>query len=262
MSTIEARNICVSYQKKMILDQLSTTLPDKKMTCIIGPNGCGKSTLLKSLARIIPVSSGEILLDGQAITDLPTKKIAKHLTLLPQILESIPGTTVYELVSYGRFPHQKYLGGLSKKDRDKIHWAMETTNVTSLANQLLENLSGGQRQRVWLAMALAQDTDTIFLDEPTTYLDLNHQLEVLELLKELNQKEKKTIIMVLHDLNLASRFSDYIISMKDGRIYQQGTVKQVLSHQALQDIFNIDANIVSDPKTTNPLLLDYYLLKH
>ncbi|MGT2926830.1 ABC transporter ATP-binding protein [Streptococcus cuniculipharyngis] len=261
MSQIEAKQIRLAYHGKTILNNLSTSIPDQKITCLIGPNGCGKSTLLKSLARIIPIDSGDIFLDGQPISALPTKTIAQHLTLLPQILEAVPGTSVYELVSYGRFPHQRYLGGLSKQDRDKIHWAMEMTEVTSLANSPLERLSGGQRQRVWLAMALAQDTQTIFLDEPTTYLDLNHQLEILELLQQLNKEQQKTIVMVLHDLNQVSRFADHVISMKEGQIYQEGSSQQVLSHPVLQHVFNIDAHLVPDPVTQKPLILGYQLLK-
>ncbi|MGC4439707.1 ABC transporter ATP-binding protein, partial [Streptococcus suis] len=164
-----------------------------------GSNGCGKSTLLKALTRIQAIKSGQILIDGEAIAKLSTKEVAKKIALLPQVLEATEGISVYELVSYGRFPHQKYLGNLTSFDRDKIHWAMEVTKVTPYANLDVDSLSGGQRQRVWIAMALAQDTDTIFLDEPTTYLDMNHQLEILELLYRLNQENHKTIIMVLHD---------------------------------------------------------------
>ncbi|HEM3540585.1 TPA: ABC transporter ATP-binding protein, partial [Streptococcus suis] len=181
----------------------STSIPKGSITTIIGANGCGKSTLLKALTRIIPVQEGAIYLDGQAISQLPTKEVAKKLALLPQVLEATEGISVYELVSYGRFPHQNGLGHLTDQDREKINWALEVTQTAPYARLPVDDLSGGQRQRVWIAMALAQDTDTIFLDEPTTYLDLNHQLEVLELLKELNQSRQKTIVMVLHDVNLS-----------------------------------------------------------
>ena len=167
---------------------------------------------------------------------------------------------MYELVSYGRFPHQKYLGNLTSFDRDKIHWAMEVTKVTPYANLDVDSLSGGQRQRVWIAMALAQDTDTIFLDEPTTYLDMNHQLEILELLYRLNQENHKTIIMVLHDLNLAARFSDCLVAMKDGEIKYQGSAKEIMTDAILKDIFHIKAQIVTDPIFNRPTLLSYQLL--
>ena len=171
MSQIAAENISVAYEDKLILDKLSVTIAKQEITTIIGANGCGKSTLLKALTRIHPVKSGHVLIDGESIVHLPTKEVAKKLALLPQMLEATDGISVYELVSYGRFPHQNSWGRLTKEDKDKINWAMEMTKVADLANESVDSLSGGQRQCVWIAMALAQDTDTIFLDEPTTYLD-------------------------------------------------------------------------------------------
>lgn len=176
MSEIRAEHITIAYDDKTVIQNLSTKITDGKITTIIGANGCGKSTLLKALTRIQAVKAGQILIDGRAITDLPTKEIAKQIALLPQVLEATEDITVYELVSYGRFPHQSYFGQLSDIDKAKIKRAMEMTKITNLANKKIDALSGGQRQRVWIAMALAQDTDTIFLDEPTTYLDMNHQL--------------------------------------------------------------------------------------
>lgn len=261
MSNIKADHIQVAYDKKRIIEDLSLTIEPGKITTIIGANGCGKSTLLKSLTRIQSIQGGHIYLDGQDIASLPTKEVAKKIALLPQVLESTQGITVYDLISYGRFPHQKYLGSLSQEDRTKIHWAMEATGVTDYANELVDNLSGGQRQRVWIAMALAQDTDTIFLDEPTTYLDMNHQLEVLELLQELNQKTGKTIIMVLHDLNLSARFSDYLIAMKAGEIRYQGDSHTIMTTEILKDIFNIDVVLAQDPIHNRPILLTYQLSK-
>lgn len=256
-----ADHIAVSYDKVAIIDNLSIDLPSGAMTTIIGANGSGKSTLLKALTRIHPIQKGHIYLDGEAIDKLPTKEVAKRLALLPQILEATEGITVFDLVSYGRFPHQKYLGNLTPQDREKIYWAMEETGITSFANLAVDSLSGGQRQRVWIAMALAQDTDTIFLDEPTTYLDMNHQLEVLELLQRLNQKQHKTIIMVLHDLNLSSRFSDVLIAMKDGTIKYQGTPEEIMTPSILEDIFGVKAAIIPDPDTKKPILLTYQLLR-
>lgn len=260
MSQISAEHISVAYEDKIILEDLSLDLLDGNITTIIGSNGCGKSTLLKALTRIQAIKSGQILIDGEAIAKLSTKEVAKKIALLPQVLEATEGISVYELVSYGRFPHQKYLSNLTSFDRDKIHWAMEVTKVTPYANLDVDSLSGGQRQRVWIAMALAQDTDTIFLDEPTTYLDMNHQLEILELLYRLNQENHKTIIMVLHDLNLAARFSDCLVAMKDGEIKYQGSSKEIMTDAILKDIFHIKAQIVTDPIFNRPTLLSYQLL--
>ncbi|MBM7636206.1 ABC transporter ATP-binding protein [Streptococcus saliviloxodontae] len=260
MSDIRAQEIAVAYDKHVIIDDLTVEIPSQKITTIIGANGCGKSTLLKALTRIQALQKGHIYIDGEAIAKLPTKEIAKRIALLPQVLEATEGITVYELVSYGRFPHQRYLGTLNQEDRDKIHWAMEVTKVTEFANSDVDALSGGQRQRVWIAMALAQDTDTIFLDEPTTYLDMNHQLEVLELLQKLNRESQKTIIMVLHDLNLSARFSDYLIAMKSGSIRYQGPVEDVMTPDVIRDIFKIDAQITTDPIHNRPILLTYQLI--
>lgn len=260
MSQISAEHISVAYEDKVILKDLSLDLLDGNITTIIGSNGCGKSTLLKALTRIQAIKSGQILIDGETIAKLSTKEVAKKIALLPQVLEATEGISVYELVSYGRFPHQKYLGNLTSFDRDKIHWAMEVTRVTPYANLDVDSLSGGQRQRVWIAMALAQDTDTIFLDEPTTYLDMNHQLEILELLYRLNQENHKTIIMVLHDLNLAARFSDCLVAMKDGEIKYRGSAEEIMTDAILKDIFHIKAQIVTDPIFNRPTLLSYQLL--
>ncbi|MFR4771719.1 MAG: ABC transporter ATP-binding protein [Streptococcus salivarius] len=260
MSQISAEHISVAYEDKVILKDLSLDLLDGNITTIIGSNGCGKSTLLKALTRIQAIKSGQILIDGETIAKLSTKEVAKKIALLPQVLEATEGISVYELVSYGRFPHQKYLGNLTSFDRDKIHCAMEVTRVTPYANLDVDSLSGGQRQRVWIAMALAQDTDTIFLDEPTTYLDMNHQLEILELLYRLNQENHKTIIMVLHDLNLAARFSDCLVAMKDGEIKYQGSAEEIMTDAILKDIFHIKAQIVTDPIFNRPTLLSYQLL--
>ncbi|WP_373808418.1 ABC transporter ATP-binding protein [Streptococcus ferus] len=260
MSDIRAESIQVAYDQKRVLDNLSVAIPDQKITTIIGANGCGKSTLLKALTRIQPIQKGAILLDGQSIAKLPTKEVAKKMALLPQVLEANQGISVYELVSYGRFPHQKYLGSLSQQDRNAIHWAMEVTRVTAFADMDVDSLSGGQRQRVWIAMALAQDTDTIFLDEPTTYLDMNHQLEVLELLQRLNKESHKTIVMVLHDLNLSARFSDYLIAMKAGQIKYQGKAETLMTADILRDIFQIEAQLTEDPIHKRPILLTYQLL--
>lgn len=261
MSSIQAENIQVAYDDRVIIEKLSTRIPSGKISTIIGANGCGKSTLLKALTRILPLQEGAIYLDGQAIAQLPTKEVAKKLALLPQVLEATEGISVYELVSYGRYPHQNGLGYLTDQDREKINWALEATQTAPFARFPVDDLSGGQRQRVWIAMALAQDTDTIFLDEPTTYLDLNHQLEILELLKELNLSQQKTIVMVLHDVNLSARFSDHMIAMKEGNIRYNGSVSSIMTTEILSDIFNIEPQLIQAPGQEYPILLTYDLKK-
>ena len=261
MSSIQAENIQVAYDDRVIIEKLSTRIPSGKISTIIGANGCGKSTLLKALTRILPLQEGAIYLDGQAIAQLPTKEVAKKLALLPQVLEATEGISVYELVSYGRYPHQNGLGYLTDQDRQKINWALEATQTAPFARFPVDDLSGGQRQRVWIAMALAQDTDTIFLDEPTTYLDLNHQLEVLELLKDLNLSQQKTIVMVLHDVNLSARFSDHMIAMKEGNIRYNGSVSSIMTTEILSDIFNIEPQLIQAPGQEYPILLTYTQLK-
>jgi len=261
VSSIQAENIQVAYDDRVIIEKLSTRIPSGKITTIIGANGCGKSTLLKALTRILPLQEGAIYLDGQAIAQLPTKEVAKKLALLPQVLEATEGISVYELVSYGRYPHQNGLGYLTDQDREKINWALEATQTAPFARFPVDDLSGGQRQRVWIAMALAQDTDTIFLDEPTTYLDLNHQLEVLELLKDLNLSQQKTIVMVLHDVNLSARFSDHMIAMKEGNIRYNGSVSCIMTTEILSDIFNIEPQLIQAPGQEYPILLTYDLKK-
>ncbi|KMK94646.1 ABC transporter ATP-binding protein [Rossellomorea marisflavi] len=261
MNRLFSTELSVGYDDRLIVKNLSVSIPDKQITTIIGPNGCGKSTLLKAITRIIPHQTGNILLDGQNIHKQSTKELAKKMAILPQTPESASGLTVGELVSYGRFPHQKGLGRLTKKDQDMIHWAMEETGTLPFKHREVDALSGGQRQRVWIAMALAQETDIIFLDEPTTYLDMAHQLEVLELLERLNREQGRTIVMVLHDLNQAARFADHIIALKDGDLVSSGTGEQVITRETLRKVFNIDAEIGRDPRTLKPMCITYNLIK-
>jgi iron complex transport system ATP-binding protein len=251
----------IGYGEHLIVKNLSVDIPDKKITTIIGSNGCGKSTLLKAITRIIPHQSGTVLLDGENISKGNTKELAKKMAILPQTPESASGLTVGELVSYGRFPHQKGMGRLTKKDYDVINWALEVTGTLEFKYREVDALSGGQRQRVWIAMALAQETDIIFLDEPTTYLDMAHQLEVLELLQKLNLEQERTIVMVLHDLNQAARFADYIVALKEGEIVQSGSCEEVITHDVLKKVFHIDAEIGRDPRTNKPMCITYNLLK-
>ncbi|MCC3358218.1 ABC transporter ATP-binding protein [Bacillus sp. REN16] len=261
MVRLFTKDLQIGYGDRLIVKDLSIEIPDKKITTIIGSNGCGKSTLLKAMTRVIPHQSGSIILDGESISRENTKKLAKKLAILPQNPESASGLTVGEIVSYGRFPHQKGFGRLNSHDIEVINWALDVTGTAFFKHHPVDALSGGQRQRVWIAMALAQETEIIFLDEPTTYLDMAHQLEILELLQKLNQEQNRTIVMVLHDLNHAARFADYIIALKYGQIVKAGTSEEVITNKVLEEIFHIDALIGKDPRTNKPMCLTYHLLK-
>ncbi|NGQ96123.1 ABC transporter ATP-binding protein [Brevibacillus sp. SYP-B805] len=261
MARLYTENVSIGYGDRFIVKDLSIEIPDKKITTIIGPNGCGKSTLLKAITRIISHQAGAVILDGANIAKENTKELAKKMAILPQTPESASGLTVGELVSYGRFPYQRGFGRLTKKDYEVIDWALEVTGTKDFRFRPVDALSGGQRQRVWIAMALAQETDIIFLDEPTTYLDMAHQLEVLELLQKLNIEQGRTIVMVLHDVNQAARFADYIIALKDGEIVKAGNCEDVINHEVLKKVFQIDAEIGRDPRTNKPICVTYNLIK-
>lgn len=258
---ILVEHVDVGYEKTKIVRDVSLSFKEGEITTIIGPNGCGKSTLLKAMTRIIPYSNGSIYLDGAAIANYKTKELAKRLAILPQIAENPAGLTVGELVSYGRFPHQSGFSKLTNEDYEIIDWALEVTNTLDYKYREVDTLSGGQRQRVWIAMALAQKTDIIFLDEPTTYLDISHQLEILELITQLNQEQGCTIVMVLHDINQAVRFSDHLITMKNGDIVADGSTENVLTKDILEKVFNIDVEISEDPRTGKPMLVTYDLCR-
>ncbi|MFC4735980.1 ABC transporter ATP-binding protein [Bacillus daqingensis] len=259
MPSMHAEHIRVGYGDKPIIQDLTVAIPAGKVTTIIGPNGCGKSTFLKTCTRLLAASSGSVYLDGAAVSKIPTKELARKMAILPQTQNSAAGLTVYELVSYGRFPYQRGFGRLSREDRRMIDEAMEMTGTSAFADKPVDGLSGGQRQRVWIAMALAQNTELIFLDEPTTYLDMAHQLEVLELLQRLNRLENRTIVMVLHDLNQAARFSDYLIAMKDGDVRSHGSAQEIMQPHVLRDVFSIEAVIGKDPVTGTPMCMSYQL---
>lgn len=251
----------IGYGERLIVKDLSIKIPDRKITTIIGANGCGKSTLLKAITRIHTYQSGAIVLDGENIAKENTKVLARKMAILPQAPESASGLTVGELVSYGRFPYQKGFGRLTDRDYEVIDWALEVTGTKDFKFHPVDALSGGQRQRVWIAMALAQETEMIFLDEPTTYLDMAHQLEVLELLQKLNVEQERTIVMVLHDLNQAARFADYMIALKDGEIVKAGNCEEVMTRDVFQKVFQIDAEIGRDPRTNKPMCITYNLVR-
>lgn len=261
MTKIESHAMSIGYGKRKVLNNLSLKIPESKITCIIGPNGCGKSTLLKTIARLLKPANGSVTLDGKSIHKQATKVIAQEIAILTQAPQTPEDITVKELVSYGRAPYQKGFGQLQTKDWEKIHWALDQAQLLNQADRSVSSLSGGQKQRVWIAMALAQDTDCLLLDEPTTYLDMAHQLEVLQVLETLNKKYKRTIVMVLHDLNHAARFADHLIAIREGEVMKSGTPEEVMQPDILRAVFDIKASIVEDPHTGKPALLSYQLIE-
>lgn len=260
MSCISTKNLNISYGNLDIVKDLNLDIPKGKITTIIGSNGCGKSTILKTIARIIQVKSGDIFVNNINIKEQSPKELAKVMAVLPQSPQAPSGLTVEELISYGRFPHQKGFGKMKKEDEDIVTWALKSTGIEEFRERPMEALSGGQRQRAWIAMALAQQTEILILDEPTTYLDLAHQLEILKLLEELNRKQGTTIVMVIHELNNAARFADHMIGVKKGKVVCQGTAHEVMTKENLKELFNIDAEIVEDPRNNKPVCLTYDML--
>lgn len=252
---LTAKDISLGYGERDIITGLSVDIAPGKVTSIVGPNGCGKSTLLRSLSRLLRPTGGEIFLDGKAISEIPTKQLAASLGLLPQSPIAPDGIVVADLVGRGRTPHQGLLGRWSQEDYDIVQESMEMTGVAELAERSIDELSGGQRQRVWIAMALAQRTDILLLDEPTTYLDIKHQLEVLDLLVELNETHGTTIAMVIHDLNLAARYSDELIAVSNGNVYAQRSPQDVMTQQTVKDVFGVDSVIVEDPVSGLPAVM-------
>lgn len=256
---LQTKGLSIGYSETVIVDNLNLAVPGGKITALVGANGSGKSTILKTMARLMKPQTGGVLLDGQSIHAQSTKQVAKQLAILPQNPTAPDGLTVSELVGYGRFPHQKGFGTMTAEDRQIVRWALDVTGMTVFADRAVDQLSGGQRQRAWIAMALAQQTDMLFLDEPTTFLDMAHQLEVLELLQKLNREEGRTIIMVVHDLNHASRYAHHIVAIKSGAVICDGEPARVMTARVLREVFGIDADIVSDPRTGVPLCLPYRL---
>ena len=259
MNEYRALNLSVGYGEEDIVKGIDLSLPINKTTAIIGPNGCGKSTLLKAISNIIPFK-GEVIVGGKGIDTYSRKRLARILAMLPQKPEATNGLSVEELVAYGRHPYSSGFGSHSKKDFEMIEWAMKVTGVLEFRHKGIDTLSGGQKQRVWIALCLAQDTEIIFLDEPTTYLDIAHQLEILEILEDLKTNHGKTIVMVLHDLNQASKYSDYLVAMKAGKVVKDGTSAEVITTDVLERLFHIKADIIEDQKTKKPLCLSFNLL--
>ncbi|UXI04629.1 ABC transporter ATP-binding protein [Photobacterium sp. TY1-4] len=234
---------------------LSLDIPDQQFTVILGPNGCGKSTLLRGLSRLLTPREGSITFDGKQLDHYPRHELAKLLGLLPQSAIAPGGVTVHDLVARGRFPHQSFLRRWTAADEQAVRAAIAATQIEPLLEQSVESLSGGQRQRVWVAMVLAQDTPYLLLDEPTTYLDIAHQIELLELFKTLNQQQGRTIVAVLHDLNHACRYADHLVVMKSGEIIAQGAPKQIITETLIKEVYGLNSVILDDPLTHTPLVL-------
>ena len=256
---IELRDLQVSYDDNIIIPRLDLAIPAGRMTIIIGPNGCGKSTLLKTIGRILAPRKGEVLLNGETLRNQSPKAVARRMAVLPQSPLVPDGLFVRELIAYGRYPYQTPMGGLKKDDLEIIDWAMKATSVHAFADRVVAELSGGQRQRVWIAMTLAQKTDILVLDEPTTYLDMANQLEILTLLKKLNRDTGVTVLIVMHELNNAIKFADNIIGMKDGRVIFVGQPAQVVTKENLKQLYDIEATLQMDEEGGYPICINYEL---
>jgi iron complex transport system ATP-binding protein len=254
---LAAHDLQVGYHERPVIAHVSLQIERGTITALVGPNGSGKSTLLKTLARLLKPQDGVVLLDGKVISTMPTAAIARELAILPQGPDAPAGLTVRELVEQGRFPHVGTLRMLRQQDHVTITTALKWTGMDTFAHRQLDSLSGGERQRAWIALALAQDTPTLLLDEPTTFLDIGHQLEVLDLVQRLNREQAMTIVLVLHDLNQAARYASRMVTLNQGQIVADGSPKQVLTPTLLAEVFGVQANIVSDPASGTPVCLPY-----
>ncbi|WP_037574944.1 ABC transporter ATP-binding protein [Phaeacidiphilus oryzae] len=252
---LTARQVTLAYEQRTVVEDLDLAVPDGRVTVVVGPNACGKSTLLRALGRLLRPASGSVLLDGAELHRTPTREVARKLGLLPQTPVAPDGITVADLVARGRQPHQSWWRQWSESDEAAVGLAMERTAVAELADRPVDELSGGQRQRVWIAMALAQDTDLLLLDEPTTYLDIAHQIEVLDLVAELNRERGQTTVAVLHDLNQAARYADHLVAMKAGRIAAEGPPSEVVTAELVREVFGLESVVVPDPVTGTPLVV-------
>jgi iron complex transport system ATP-binding protein len=252
---LSADSITLGYGDRTVVERLDLALVPGRVTAIVGANGCGKSTVLRALARLIAPRTGQVVLDGRALGTLPSKEVARVLGLLPQGPVAPEGIVVADLVGRGRHPHQGLLGRWSARDYQAVAAALEATGITDLAERPVDELSGGQRQRVWIAMALAQETEILLLDEPTTFLDVAHQVEVLDLLTDLNRERGTTIVMVLHDLNLAARYADELVAVREGRVHATGAPGDIVTAELVRDVFGLESRIITDPLSGKPLVL-------
>ncbi|WP_344631949.1 ABC transporter ATP-binding protein [Streptomyces glaucosporus] len=252
---LSGEGLTLAYDRRTIAEDLTVAIPDRSFTVIIGPNACGKSTLLRALSRMLKPAAGSVLLDGRDISSLNAKQVARTLGLLPQSSTAPEGISVSELVSRGRYPHQGLLRQWSKEDERVVAESMASTGVAELADRSVDELSGGQRQRVWIAMALAQQTPLLLLDEPTTYLDLAHQIDVLDLCARLHEEEGRTLVAVLHDLNHAARYATHLIAMRDGRVVASGPPAEVVTAELVEEVFGLPCRVIDDPETGTPLVV-------
>jgi iron-siderophore transport system ATP-binding protein len=252
---LAADAVTLAYDQRVIAERLSVRIPDRSFTVIVGPNACGKSTLLRALSRTLRPTAGTVLLDGRAIGSLPAKKLARILGLLPQSPIAPDGITVADLVARGRYPHQGLLRQWSPEDERVVDESMSATGIVELADRYVDELSGGQRQRVWIAMALAQQTPLLLLDEPTTYLDIAHQIEVLDLCARLHEEQGRTLVAVLHDLNHAARYATHLIAMREGRIVAEGPPGEIVSAELVEEVFRLPCRVIDDPETGTPLVV-------
>ncbi|MGY5003383.1 ABC transporter ATP-binding protein [Streptomyces griseus] len=252
---LTAEGLTLGYGERTVVDSLDLAVPPGRITVIVGANACGKSTLLRSMSRLLTPRAGRVVLDGKEVHRLPAKELARTLGLLPQSPVAPEGITVSDLVGRGRHPHQGIFSRWNEKDDAAVAAALEATHTEPLAERAVDELSGGQRQRVWIAMALAQQTDLLLLDEPTTFLDASHQIEVLDLLTDLNRSRGTTIVMVLHDLNLAARYADHLIALAGGGLHASGTPAEVLTEETVRAVFDLDSRIIEDPVSGRPLML-------
>jgi iron complex transport system ATP-binding protein len=251
---LRAEAVTLGYERRTVSTDLSLAIPDGSFTVIVGPNACGKSTLLRSLARLLRPSSGDVVLDGESIHRMHTKEVARRVGLLPQIALAPEGISVAELVARGRYPHQNLFRQQSEADRHAVAEAMESTRVAELAEVPVDELSGGQRQRVWVAMALAQETGILLLDEPTTFLDIAHQIELMDLFARLH-REGTTLVAVLHDLNHAARYATNVVVMKDGAVVAQGPPAEVVTAELVERVFGLPCLVIPDPLAGTPLVI-------
>ncbi|WP_010532315.1 ABC transporter ATP-binding protein [Lentibacillus jeotgali] len=257
MQTLSAKDLTLGYGDDIIIDDLNITIPKGEITVLIGSNGCGKSTLLRSLARLLKPKGGGVVLDGENIAKMGTKDVAKELSILPQGPATPDGLSVMELVKQGRHPYRGFLKQWSKEDENAVHNALDATNMLEYKDRPVDSLSGGQRQRAWIAMTLAQETDTILLDEPTTYLDMTHQIDVLDLLFDLNEKDGRTVVMVLHDLNLACRYAHHIVAIKDKDIFAQGRPEEIVTCKLVHEVFQMKCDVTFDPMFGTPMCIPH-----
>ncbi|MFH8977437.1 ABC transporter ATP-binding protein [Streptomyces sp. NPDC017890] len=255
VNRLTAENVTLAYDQRVIAEKLSVEIPDNSFTVIVGPNACGKSTLLRALSRMLKPTRGRVLLDGSVIQSMPAKQVARTLGLLPQSSIAPDGITVGDLVGRGRYPHQGILRQWSTEDERVVQEAMAQTGISELADRYVDELSGGQRQRVWIAMALAQQTPLLLLDEPTTYLDIQHQIDVLDLCAELHEEQGRTLVAVLHDLNHAARYATHLIALRAGEVIAEGAPKDIVTAELVERVFGLSCQVIDDPETGTPLVV-------